>query len=279
MIVYNQFKEVADDISKKIPTTIYKYRDWMNPYHRSIIERQELYFAHPHSLNDPYDVRPPYKFILADIDYNQMAAKIKTAGRALNPYMSEDDLDKEVQVRLNELRKDPEGYFKKNRLDYVLDSSRYDTIGVLSLCSTSENEAMWAHYGSNHSGFAVGFNSVRLAEELRCIVGIVDYNDDPIEYYMFGNNSKAMEAEIMRKSTKWESEREIRFLTLGIGIVRDRLSVFSPDVVEDVVFGLNTKEEVQKDVMNHASKKFPNVKFYKVERKVDAFGFERRLLK
>jgi hypothetical protein len=59
MTVYNNFEEVAHKIAERTPPIIYKYRDWEKDFHETIITKRDLYFAQPHTLNDPYDVRPP----------------------------------------------------------------------------------------------------------------------------------------------------------------------------------------------------------------------------
>lgn len=275
MTVYNNFEEVAQDISEKTPPVIYKYRDWEKEFHKTIITKRELYFAQPHSLNDPYDVRPPYNFIVPQINIEEARKKIRDAGRAIEPDLSEEQLEQEVEIRLNSIMQDPVKYFKRNRMDHVLDSSRYDTIGVLSFCSSFDNEPMWAHYGNNHNGFAVGFNTVRLARALNCTVGLVDYNDTPLDYHIMGDNSGLLEKELFRKSTKWKPEQEIRFLTIGVGLYRDRTNIFPIEAVEEIVFGLSTSKQVQDEIIEAANQAIPGTAFYKIAVKADAFGFEK----
>src|SRR5690242_8349749 len=168
MKVYSLFDEVVKDIEAKTPPIIYKYRTWENDLHKKIITDNEVWFAHPHTLNDPYDIRPPYNFVADNIDWEAAKIKIKEAGRAIEPYLSEDELNSEVEKRLLQIKNDPISYFQKNRKDYLLDKTHYDNIRLLSCCSSFSNEAMWAHYGNNHCGFDVGFNTVELARTLNC---------------------------------------------------------------------------------------------------------------
>lgn len=278
MTVYNNFEEVAQEISEKTPPVIYKYRDWEKDFHKTIITKRELYFAQPHALNDPYDVRPPYNFIVPDIDIELARNRIRDAGKSIEPELTDEQLEREVEIRLQAIMQDPVRYFKRNRMDHVLDSARYDTIGVLSFCSAFDNEPMWAHYGNNHNGFAIGFNTVRLARALNCTVGVVDYNDIPLDYYIMGDNSGLLEKELFRKSTKWQSEQEIRFLTVGVGLYRDRVNTFSAEAVEEIVFGLNTSNQTQDEIIAAAHKSRLNVAFYKLVVKADAFGFEKETI-
>ena len=83
MISYKNFIEVEKAISENTPALIYKYRDWENDYHKRIITERELYFAHPHTLNDPYDARPPYNFIVNDINIEIVRSKLIEYGRTI----------------------------------------------------------------------------------------------------------------------------------------------------------------------------------------------------
>lgn len=278
MTVYNNFEEVAEDIEARTPKTIYKYRDWTNQYHKTVITELELFFAQPHTLNDPYDVRPPYNFIIPKIDIEDVRRKIREAGKAIEPNLSKEQLEEEVEFRLKQILQDPIGYFKKTRLDFVLDSTKYDTFGVLSFCTGFDNEPMWAHYGNNHSGFAIGFNTVKLARALNCTVGLVEYNDTPLDYYIMGDNSGLLEKEMFRKSTKWQSEQELRFLTIGVGVYRNRINKFPNEAVEEIVFGLNTNKDTKDQIIEVVTKTIPNAKLYQITLKTDAFGFEKQLL-
>ncbi|MBS1732221.1 MAG: DUF2971 domain-containing protein [Bacteroidetes bacterium] len=278
MTVYNNFEEVAKEISEKTPPIIYKYRDWEKDFHKTIITKQELYFAQPHTLNDPYDVRPPYNFVVPDLDLEAARKRIREAGKSIRPDLTDEELEQEVEIRLQSIIQDPVSYFKKNRMDHVLDSSRYDTIGVLSFCSAFDNEPMWAHYGNNHNGFAIGFNTVKLARALNCTVGLVDYNDTPLDYHIMGDNSGLLEKELFRKSTKWQSEQELRFLTVGVGLYRNRVNTFPADTVEEIVFGLNTSKETQDQIIAASNQTLPGVSFYKLVVKADAFGFDKEKL-
>ena len=117
MTVYNNFEEVAKEISKKTPPIIYKYRDWEKDFHKTIITKQELYFAQPHTLNDPYDVRPPYNFVVPDLDVEAARKRIREAGKSIRPDLTDEELEQEVEIRLQSIIQDPVNYFKKNRMD------------------------------------------------------------------------------------------------------------------------------------------------------------------
>lgn len=275
MFVYNQFEEAEKDIKANAPPTLYKYRTWENDFHKKIITETEVWFAHPHTLNDPYDLRPPYNFIADNIDWDAAKIKITDAGRAIEPHLSDEELNVEVEKRMEDIKNDPIAYFQKNRKDYLLDKTRYDNIGVLSCCSSYQNEAMWAHYGNNHCGFAVGFNTVELARTLNCTLGYVNYNDKPIDYHILGNNEGLLNDEIFQKSTKWSYEEELRFITVGIGIYRQRANKYPLTAVNEIILGMTTSKQVEEEIIASAKENLPNIPIYKVETNPDKFGLKK----
>jgi len=278
MKTYYLFEEIENEILQFLPPIIYKYRNWEDNWHKKVILNHELWFAHPHSLNDPYDVRPPYNFIVSEIDRGSLENQLRIAGRALEPHLTSIELEAEVKKKIKAIELDPIGYFRKNRLEMIQDSYHYDGIGVLSMCSTCDNEAMWAHYGNNNCGFAVGFDTKELARTLNCYFGLVDYQDDPIDYYIFGNNEGILETELFRKSTKWKVEDEIRFITIRIGSDKSRANVFPGKVVKEIIFGLNTSQDVIDEIFKIATGLFPQAKFYKLNINVDSYGYSKSKL-
>ncbi|WP_119079478.1 DUF2971 domain-containing protein [Chitinophaga alhagiae] len=274
-IPYRDFSEVERDIRDKNPEVIYKYRTWEDDYHKRIITENEAWFAHPHSLNDPYDIRPPYNFVVDSINWDIARMKIRRAGRHYEPGLSDEELEREVEIRLQAIMADPITYFQRNREEYVNDRRNYDQIGLFSCCKTFSNEPMWAHYGANHCGFSVGFNTVELARALHCTVGEVNYSDAPIDYYVMGDNAKNLENEIMQKATRWSAEEELRFITVGIGITRERAAKFPSGAVSEIVFGLNTAKRVQDEIKAAAAIRFPGVPTYQVRTRQGAYGFDK----
>ncbi len=275
MKVYNKFEEIENELEELTPTIVYKYRNWEDENHKKIVTNNQVWFAHPHKLNDPYDVRAPYNFIVPQINIDEVKNSIRNAGRAIEPNLTPEQLEIEVERKFQDFIQNPIKYFQNSRMDFVMDSTRYDMLGILSLCSSYENEAMWAHYGNNHSGFALGFNTVKLAKALNCTVGLVDYNDTPLDYYIMGDNDGLLGKELFRKSTKWKIEEEVRFCTPGIGFYRDRTCIFPNEAIEEVVFGISTKIEVQNEIIEILKEKNPNIAIYKLATKTDSYGLEK----
>ncbi len=275
MKTYLDFKEVEQEIKELMPPLVYKFRTWENDDHKKTITDTQLWFAHPFTLNDPFEMRPPIKFVFEDIDWEIAKEKLRSAGRYFEPNLTPQQLEEQVEIRITEMKKNPEAYFRKNQQEYNADEKHYNQIGILSCCLSCENESMWAHYGNNHNGFAIGFNTVEFARALNCTVTAVEYSDEPLEYRPFGNNEEAMEKKLYRKSTKWKQEDEVRFATAGIGIYRNRLTTFPPSTVKEIVFGMNMSQDAQKQIQEEANKTMPHVAFFRMQRKIDSYGLDK----
>ena len=61
-VIYVTFTQIH-----KYRFTLYKYRDWKNPFHTSIIHANELYVPTIGEINDPFDFKIPPKVTLVKI--------------------------------------------------------------------------------------------------------------------------------------------------------------------------------------------------------------------
>jgi hypothetical protein len=272
---YLHFDEIEKEVKEDAPGIVYKYRTWDNTHHKKIITENKVWFSHPFDLNDPYDIRPPYNFRPDHIKWDEVKAKMRYAGRQQEQHLTDAELEVEVEKKYLEFKDDPVAYFGRNREDMLQDRKRYDPWGVFSCCTNATNDAMWAHYGDNHQGFAIGFDTVALARALYCTMGKVDYTDQPLDYFIMGNNEGLMEKELFRKATKWSYEDEFRFVTVGVDVIRERVCSFPPQAVKEIVFGMKASDKVIKEVRAIAEQRFPGVQFYQVVRNASSYGLKK----
>lgn len=278
---YIDFKEVEGEIREytKDHPIIYKYRNWEDKYHKKIITEKTAWFAHPFSLNDPHDFRPPYNFITKNIDWEKLKLQMFEIGRSMNSGISDAHLKKEVEIRFHKAKADPTNYFNSNREPTLSDDKYYNQIGIFSCCLSEINETMWAYYGNNHNGFAIGFDTLELCKELNCAFGKVRYSDEPIDFIIQGDNDVSLEKEIFQKSIKWSSEEEFRFISHVIGISSTRDRIFSASIVKELIFGLDTAPSVQEEIMAISKEIFPHVGYYKVKPRFDKYGLQKYKIK
>src|SRR5882757_8788831 len=49
---------------EKAPKIVYKYRNWVDEYHRDVLLKNQLFLASPKDFNDPFDCRIPINYHL-----------------------------------------------------------------------------------------------------------------------------------------------------------------------------------------------------------------------
>ncbi len=177
---------------KLIPKVLFKYRDDSDRT-EGIIKNQKVWLSPPAQLNDPLECRigeipkdweaktirmmeqaqlmgfiapppsfepPEQLFSLSERETKQWFKRFKklTCTRQLKAMRG---LYSEHGLGLSR----PENIFVDMR-------KRLSAVGVFSLSETCCNELMWAHYGANHQGVALGFswtNDCKLANPRHCL--------------------------------------------------------------------------------------------------------------
>lgn len=280
--IFEKFEEVEDSIRQVAPKVVYKYRgDWNNPYHRELITKQALWFAAPRELNDPYDIRTPVQFDVAEIDDPDFLLKMMEGYKMMNPRIAftERELRVICQNKLDyEIKKDPLAYFRKNYKE-IRDGELFDRVGLFSCSADPENEAMWAYYGNNSRGFVVGFNTVNMARDLICTIGPVRY-DDNVPFHSFLKNKQDDEVDLLfLKSKRWESEKEFRFITIEDDAKFNRVKHYSIDTVHEFLLGSSFPKDQRAEFVSEVRKIFPaHIPIYQLHLKATEFGYDRELL-
>lgn len=225
---------------------LYKYRGYSD---RSleIIANRQVYFATWEQLNDPFDCR-------IDIARSLETACIEAKARDSPAVRA--TLEKFCNL----------GDFYSNAQADVAKA------GIFSLAKSPVSAPMWAHYGSNHKGFCLGF---RLSEKFtkhdkdEGIIGVahVDYcNDNPFTelFHEFAakvsrgtgdeENLNATWADFWQsiysagltsKNEAWKYEEEARVLKKEGGLVS-----FEPPELVEVVFGMDMPPSARETIMS-----------------------------
>ena len=113
---------------------------------------------------------------------------------------------------------------------------------------------MWAHYGEDHSGFAIEFSEAHewvtahtAVEGTPVDCGPVEYSDVRAQWEKTRNGFVPTRDFMFRKSRDWEREQEFRLLRFagseGLDASKvDSLVSFPPDLLRSVTFGVNTSD-------------------------------------
>lgn len=256
--------------------TLYKYRDSSNENNWKVLENQQLWFPTPDTFNDPFDAN-----ILMRYD-------------RLSPDELEQLVDSYVKLDFPHdgsfLRKKRKKDLKQQLLEpAVHDAVVHAWIGHLiskirmfCVCPTRDNLLLWAHYATNHAGFAIGFapdNLLRVWKENGGVTaGPVLYMEEyPVILPIESGDALTPEATFIKmmnvKSTVWEYEKEIRF-TMFDGPMS---SSFPAELVSEVVMGCRMTPEHQQRLLRITDSKYPHavVLHAKMRRGAFALDFDR----
>lgn len=276
--IFEKFEEVQESIRQNVSSIVYKYRaDWKNTFHQKLVTEQIVWFAAPKDLNDPYDIRVPVKFDLSEIDHPIFLEKLQNSFKINNPGIAFTDRDLNVlcEKKFEEIKKDPKTYFETNYRQ-IREGEIYDRVGVFSCTSDGLNETMWAHYGNNNSGFAVGFNTVELSKNLFCSMGAVRYSDEIPQYNFINDNADEVFEMFLLKSKKWIYEKELRFFIIGDNKNLVREKRYSRESVIEFILGANFPKNDMHEIINDIRKIYTqDIPIYQARPKVSSFGLEK----
>jgi len=140
--------------------TLYKYRTWSDKNHQSCLKNNELFFASPSDINDPFDFKISLDYRLLDTDEK----KEQYVDKLLNDikHVMKKDIDFEAERRelINRIKNDPD----QMEREYQSSNSKAMDLrsGVISLSERWDSILMWTHYAEGHKGFCIGLNRKKL---------------------------------------------------------------------------------------------------------------------
>lgn len=274
MRVYNSFDEIRAEVREATPEVVYKYRSWTDPYHKNMLLQRQVWLAHPNTLNDPHDLRSPITFDVQEIESAEFYQKLFDSAPQYNPHLTtEEEYHTACKQQLDLIRQDPNEHFQSTYANW-LTGSHYDQYGLFSTSLNGLDNTMWAHYGDNHQGYCIGFNTLALAESMNCGFGFVEYSDNALPFSFINPHD---DNELYVKATNWSYEQEFRFITLRIG-ERERAHNFDEGIISEIILGLNISAEHEHEILEYMAGNHPNIPVYKATRMAGAFGFSKTKL-
>jgi hypothetical protein len=241
--IFQNISEIKNDLRKNSPAVLYKYRDWACLNHRKILKENEIWLAHPKTLNDDMDIRVPLKFNYEEIESPLFLEKLKKYAVQYNWYPQLNPESREFSVacenKVDEIKQNPIQYFKRSYRS-VYNSDAYDCIGVLSLTKNPLSRTMWAHYANNSKGFCVGFDTVGIFAEIMPISFYqVDYVSEAMDWSFLNAENENLFEWFYIKHSDWSSEEEYRFITPDI-TNNERARKFKKSIIKEVLVGAYT---------------------------------------
>jgi hypothetical protein len=252
---------------------VYKYRSWNDNKHKACLEKNELYFASPLQINDPFDFKIgiDYSFLDTDDKRNRyIDSLIESSSIRIDP-KHPNTLKRKMEL-LAELQKSPESLQKKfNSINESFANKRY---GVISFSQRWNSILMWSHYSNNHTGFCIGYNRDKLEKSnFFEICGNVQYSDeypkvDPLDEDFF----KIAIIQTHTKAADWQYEKEYRLAKIFDENEKRTISV-PDDFFEEIILGLNVSDNDKAKIIGICMSR--NIPVFKIAKKENSFLLER----
>lgn len=304
------FLEYCRTRSKKPPQVLHKYTS--TEVARYILSTGEIRFQSPLRYNDPFDSQWDSTWNLRTKEAESYSIKLLTDAFE-NPESLPDKVDPDF---INALLKDreqinalPANQRKSVIKEIVEDASDISEwqdkmnidmldfrrrLRVLCLSELSKSVTMWSHYGDQHRGVVLTFDTHVLEYGLKRPLSKVSYeNSAPVIYEMedwyratllgiplAGTNDVDSSVFTRTKSPEWEQEQEWRLTTLarkGTPGDYEDFDIPKRSIVE-ITMGCRTDKEVIKELVALAQSFGGQVKFSQLYMPVGSFKLEKKVL-
>jgi hypothetical protein len=252
------------------PEIIYKYRDWDNPYHRSVLIHNELFFSSPKDFNDPFDCRISENFNI--LDSKEKIHQYYDRSLRKNQELK---YSYDIKTMMNDFEK---RFEKKEMLQEEFDKLTFDAqdkyYGIYCFSTVWNNIVMWSHYAGNHKGICIGFYQNKISELKGLLIrGPVIYDKYPDIDPLHEDEIKKLLYTIHYKSKFWKYESEYRISTSFYPEVpanSDRIISFSDNCIAEIILGLNISEINEREVIKLCrNKKIPVYRAVKIPQKFE----------
>lgn len=284
----------------KSPNIFYKYMHF-NALNIISLCTDTLFFSDPAKFNDPHDCRPN---VVADIDTIQLqilftelikhrikletveslsqsrfpTEKAEIHANRLAEYIASEGLT-EINYWSTHPEYDDPATARRSLLVSEIQNEllkRYEK-GVCCFSSVVDNALLWSHYGDQHHGFCVGYDTNRTPTPIfkkvlyggdrkiltSLIVGaIVDKQTDSIDLLD--------QMVLLRKASAWRYEREWR-------LIGSRGLQESPLLMKDITFGLRCPDAIRYTVTSTLGRR-QELSFYEMYQVPKSFKLKRRRL-
>jgi hypothetical protein len=275
------------------PMILYKYAGDSG---LKILEDLRLKVTPPNEFNDPFEITPntrrarPLAEMIADVRpdskvfrgvYDDMVADGKYVG-SFSQFLK--DLPTAIPAHYSPYKKLSRQEMIKRDLAALDDVSL--NLGVLCFSKPRANIPMWAYYGNDHQGVAIGINVYNIGDQLPCHFGFVKYRQQRVRLNPFAAEQLAAlqrRRVLFTKSQEWQHEQEYRRVfrlsdlvseTLPKGGKRFYFLRIWGDSIEEIVLGCRIKPELEDAVRHELARRrrtFAHVRLLRCERHISKF--------
>jgi hypothetical protein len=262
-----------------LPRYLYKYRAF-NVNALRQLDLAEVYYADPSRFNDPLDSHPTIHVDTDLLSLERLLYRMLVRLSGKEQALKEMGNHRYMSTEYGDYKIDPETarYYTRRLADHV-DRMLADELvghGVLSLSAKWDCPLMWSHYGDEHRGLCIQYDT---SDSAFHNLKPVSYSrpravriTDMIEWKIKGNTrakDKVIDTYFFSKAPQWRYEREWRDVAESAG------TGDAPAYVSAVLFGLRCDHTVMNAVVRLHARSDRAVRFYVIRPLDGSFRLRR----
>lgn len=245
-----------------LPDTVYKYRDWNNKWHKSIINERQVYMSAPMDFEDKLDCKNHIRYDLLTDDEIRWKYYMESKKDTSRAHLSEKEHEKfaEEWFQKSPLH-DKERIKELQEQDFLAFNER---TGILCLTANPIRPEMWVKYSREHTGFCVGFNPKIMFKYLGGGQEVIYCDPLPtIKPRPWDSLENQMIKQIYHKESKWAFEEEYRTQVFNIDpLTKEQRAVTLPiEAYKEIIFGAKISEKNKNEISSIAKKIIPHITF------------------
>jgi hypothetical protein len=252
----------------KLPRYLYKYRAFDANALRQL-DLAEVYYADPSKFNDPLDCNPTIQVDKDLQSLERLLSRMLVRSSSKENALAEIDNHRYMSTEYGDYKTDPvaKHYYTRRLADHVdrVLAAELGRYGVLSLSAKWDCPLMWSHYGDEHRGLCIQYDTSNSAfYNLKA----VSYSSpravrisDLIEWKIEGKaaaKERIYDTYFFSKAPQWRYEREWRDLTGSAG------ASHAPAYVSAVLFGMRCDAAVINTIVRLHANSDRSIKFYAI---------------
>jgi len=253
-----------DDLD--LPATVYKYRNWDDKWHKTIITDRQVYMSAPMDFEDKLDCKNHIRYDLLTDDEIRWKYYMESKMDSSRAHLPETEHQKfaEEWFQISPLH-DQEKIKELQEQDFIAFNER---TGILCLTANPIRPEMWAKYSQEHTGFCVGFNPNIMFKYLGGGQEVIYCDPLPtIKPRPWDSFESQMIKQIYHKENKWAFEEEYRTQTFNINPLKkeQRVVTLPIEAYKEIIFGARISNSARMEIMGFAKQLLPHVQYKQAE--------------
>ena len=245
------------------PRFIYKYKAPPKEATPSVQHLRDLlvdgrfWLSSPRDFNDPFDMTGRVTVGAKGVKLRDRVHKLVKTHRSGLGWKKRERMERQL---LNRTPAEMEAHVQQAH------ETNMSAVGVFSFAGDPKSILMWSHYGLNHEGVCLQFETARDPRTLLGAIGVTYVRDYPVVTWT-DDSTEQVKKTLLHKFEAWGYERERRIIWPNGA---RKYLPFDPAALTGVVLGLRASDAtitlVQTILAGRVARGLPSVRLYRAEK-------------